>query len=241
MRKQVTIAIVVGGCMSPIGHRGPAADAVDAAVDAPPPRAPKDCREAFQRGIHTDGVVTTDRGDVYCNMTAAGGGWTLVWAYAFTDYDDFTNDDNAVTPRPSWSYASSQGTEISTTTPTSPATPGAMDFAQWQDIGSELLVTSTINHWIDCTPGTGSLVTQTSGSLVCQVVKVVADMCTTTAPDELIMDEEGPDLVIGDSQHKYYYFDGSQSDNWPSHDPCGTSSPNQLTDVPDPGGAIYVR
>ena len=38
---------------------------------------------------------------VYCDMETASGGWTLVWSYGFTDYENFNNPGNAVLPIPS--------------------------------------------------------------------------------------------------------------------------------------------
>src|SRR5262249_12037905 len=115
-------------------------------------------------------------------MTTAEGGWTLVWSYGFTDYAAFNANANAVTPRPDWGNGD---TTVSTTTPTSPSSPGAMPFARWKDIGSEILVTSTINNWIRCTPNPGSLVLLAQGSISCHVVNVVAAAsgCTTIAPN----------------------------------------------------------
>jgi hypothetical protein len=250
MRTLAATTLVSIGCLAPVGHRGPG-ESPDASIDAPADAAPlpRSCRDAQQRGVVDDGVVMVDPDgpggappfDVYCEMTTAGGGWTLVWSYGFTSYDSFTSLRNAITPRPSWGYASAQGTPVSTTTPASPTARGAMEFARWQQFGSELLVTSTINHWIRCTPGSGSLVMQTDGSVACDVVKVVPNKCTTVAPTQLVADTEGPTLTIGSVQNKYYYFDGSQQNSWPTHDPCGTNSANQLTGVTDASGAVYVR
>jgi hypothetical protein len=164
-----------------------------------------------------------------------------VWVYGFTNYAGFTNNNNAVTPRPDWGLPSSGGTPVSTTTPTSPTTPGAMPFASWQQYGSEFMVTSTINHWVACTPGAGSLVTLTQGAISCQVVKVVAAQCTTTAPNNLVTYGSGVGLLVGGQTNNYYYFDGSTGQFWPTHDPCGGNQARQLTGVADPGGAIYVR
>ena len=39
----------------------------------------------------------------------------------------------------------------------------------------------------------------------------------------------------------FYYWDGSGAGNYPAHDPCGDSNLNQLTGVPNPYGAVYLR
>ena len=226
----------------------PHRDASPPTKDGPVPLA-KSCKDALSHGVMTDGVVTIDPDgsgpalpfDVYCEMTTAGGGWTLVWSYGFTDYQSFNANDNAVTLIPSWGFQSS-GAQVSTTIPTSPTVTNAMPFAQWGSIGSEFLVTSNINHWLDCMPGTGSLVTLANGSVTCTIVKLVATACTTTVPDGLIKNISGPALTAGGQGTRLYYFwDGSTSTGWPTHDPCGNNSPNQLTGVANPGGAIYVR
>src|SRR5262249_17468971 len=135
--------------------------------------------------------------NVYCDMTDAGGGWTLVWVYGFTDYANFTLFDNAVTPIPSWGLPAINSTPVSTTTPTSPTTQGASTSAQWGGFGAEFLVTSNINNWVDCTPVNGSLMGLTSGTVDCTLVKTLPGITCTSVPNTLQILNTGPALSVG--------------------------------------------
>ena len=68
---------------------------------------------------------------------------------------------------------------VSRVAPENESTRGALEFTEWGLIGSEILVKSNINNWIACTPGSGSLVTWTPGTLNCRLIKSI----TTNCPD----------------------------------------------------------
>jgi hypothetical protein len=175
--------------------------------------------------------------EVWCDMSTSDGGWTLVYAYTFTDYANFGSLSNAVTPRPSWS-ATSANVPVSISPPTNEEDFNAIAFARWTAFapGSEFLVKSSITNWLACLPGTGSLLTYVAGTLSCRVVNALTGLCVTTAPTSLSLTTQGP--YLGGIQ---VYWDGSTTANYPTHDPCGANGQNQLNNVPDPRGAILVR
>lgn len=227
----------------------PVADArpPDASIDSP--RIPIDCLDAYQHGVHTDGAITIAPAGstpytAYCDMTTAGGGWTLVYVYGFTDYANFNANDNAVTPRPTWSFSSTGSVPTSTTNPPDPTTRGALDYAKWPALGTTFLVTSNIDQWYSCTAGTTSIVDPSAnGSVTCTVAKTLTATCTTDVPNAINWYSTGPWLQ-GSAQVTYpifIFFDGSTTaGSWPTHDPCGQDGTNQLT-VTTPLGAIYLR
>ena len=177
-------------------------------------------------------------------MKTQGGGWTLVYSYTFTNYSNFRDQSNAITPRPNW-HARDTNVPVSTTPPLSESSLGAVNYYAWRFIGEEFMVKSNINDWIVCRPNGGSLVRGLNGKLSCKNIKNVATACNGVVPNNIIRYSVGPALrASSSSRSQVYTFDGGSigiTGDWPVHDPCGRSSTNQKKGVSNPRGQIYLR
>ena len=129
---------------------------------------------------------------------------------------------------------------MSTTVPLSETHYEAMDFALWRAIGNQVLIKSNINNWIACKEGSGSIVREKGGSLSRKLVKQVSTQCSGVVPKSLTL--SGDDgLYLGTPGSPYYFFDGDTGDEWPVHDPCGATNSNQLKNVANPHGNLFIR
>ena len=159
--------------------------------------------------------------------------------YVITLKSSFNHHTNHISPSPNWPEHQPPDLSISTSAPLSEDATGAMDFNFWSEIGTDFLVKSNINNWISCSEDGGSFVTQMEGGLNCKVEKIIVPgVCEQVRPYRLVMGGGGPALFASSF---YYYFETSETQRWPVADPCGMLSTNNLENIHDPSGWVYIR
>jgi len=209
-----------------------------------PLKSCKQIKEDFpesQDGVYTIRLEgTSENIQVWCEMTTDGGGWTLVWSYTFTNYDDFEFGSNAVTPYIDDSSFSPQ-VNTSSTAPLGlwPTHTGAMTFLDWKLIGKEMLFINSITNWYQCSPDTGNIIDLTDGTISCSIAKKLSNNICTLVPKNLAISEEG--IALTNGEDGIIYLDNEIDLEYPVHNPCGHSSIFQPQSVGDPGGALLLR
>lgn len=191
--------------------------------------------------VDIDGGSHANAVKVYCETETDGGGWTLVWSYTFTDYENFDADANAVTPRPDWPAKPDVNVLVSTTPPANETDYNAMAFSLWKEFGKEFLIKSNINNWLICSPDKGSLVKWKTGEVTCKIAKHVVGTCSNGPPPAKFRGPFycGPALPL-EGPGQYYYFDGCTAKGIPAHNPC-IGEDKRLRNVENPHGNIFVR
>ena len=180
----------------------------------------------------------------YCDMATNGGGWTLVWAYTFTNFDHFTRGTNDVTPWPSTPTHGYARVRISTSPPQNMTDFNAVDFALWKDIGSNFMLTSNLNHWISCSPDSGSLVHFTSGSIRCHNVRDVSTKCLGNAPSNIYISNNRAEIRLHDVLFGSIFYLFEADPNYrPVQDPCSSDAlqPGVSNPIDVPHGNIFIR
>ena len=110
-----------------------------------------------------------------------------------------------------------------------------MEFALWKHIGREFLVRSNIDNDIACSPGTGSLVDSTTGTVSCTLIYDVVQN------GSIWYEITDSGTYLRANIYAMYVWTGSTDINWPAHDPCGMNQPNHKKGVSNPGGQPYLR
>ena len=118
-------------------------------------------------------------------MSIAGGGWSLVYRYTFTNYGSFISSDNAVRPVPNYklNFTCAETIPVSTDPPlVNNNQYGAVNTSLWSDLSpnNEFMVKSNINNGIKCKPLSNgpSFAKMAFGNFNCTKIETVATQCS---------------------------------------------------------------